>query len=255
MALSDVAGGLRGAVAFLSRLPVSTDEADWDRFRAFPAAFSIVAYLVGAVAAVPFLLAGVVSLPGTAVAFGYLLVLLGLVGIPHLDGVADLGDAMAAHGSDASRRALKDTTTGVGAIVAVAVVFVGLALAALELAALPVVVAVGLVVAAEVGAKLGMATVACLGTASHEGLGSAFTRGAEPTLLFGPALVALPAALFVPAVPASIAAVVVGPLVAVGLIRWADRTLGGVNGDVFGATNELGRLLGLHAGVIVWTLW
>jgi len=250
VALSDLGGGLRGAVGFLTRLPVSTTGEDWDRFRTFPAAFPIVGYLIGAIAAVPFVLAA----PAASTAFGYLLVLVGLVGIPHLDGIADLGDAVAAHGKDTRRRALKDTTTGVGAIVAVAVVVAGLVLAALGLAGLPTLVAVGIVVAAEVGAKLGMAAVACLGTASHEGLGSAFTRGTEPALLVGPLLVSLPAALFVGALPATVVTVAVGPLVAVALVRWADRTLGGVNGDIFGAVNELGRLFGLHVGVIAWTL-
>jgi adenosylcobinamide-GDP ribazoletransferase len=250
VALSDIGGGLRGAVGFLTRLPVSTTEEDWDRFRTFPATFPIVGYLIGAIAAVPFVLAA----PTASTAFGYLLVLVGLVGIPHLDGIADLGDAVAAHGDDSRRRALKDTTTGVGAVVAITVVVAGLLLAALELAGFPPLVAVGTVVAAEVGAKLGMATVACLGTASHEGLGSAFTRGAEPALLIGPILVSLPAALFVGAFPATVVTVAVGPLVAAGLVRWADRTLGGVNGDIFGAVNELGRLFGLHVGVIAWTL-
>lgn len=250
MALRDVFGGLRGAITFLTRLPITTREDDWDRFRAFPAAFPIVGYLIGAIAVVPFL----VGAPAATVAFGYLLVLVGLVGIPHLDGVADLGDAVAAHGHDASQRALKDTTTGVGAIIAVAVVVAGIVLAAFELATVSPLVAASLVVASEVGAKLGMAVVACFGTANHEGLGSAFTRGAEPTLLVGPLLVSLPAALLSPAVPASIAAVAAGPIVALALVRWADQTLGGVNGDVFGATNELGRLFGLHAGVIAWTL-
>ena len=58
MALNDIVGGLRGAVAFLTRIPVPTDEDDWDRFRAFPAAFPIVAYLIGALAALPFLVGG-----------------------------------------------------------------------------------------------------------------------------------------------------------------------------------------------------
>jgi adenosylcobinamide-GDP ribazoletransferase len=253
VALNDVPGALRGAIAFLTRVPVPTGEADWDRFRAFPAAFPLVAYLVGAVASVPFFLGGLAGAPETAVAFGYLLALLVLVGIPHLDGIADLGDAAAAHG-DARRRALKDTEVGVGAIVAVAAVLIGLVLAGLELAAAPIPVAVGLVVASEVGAKLGMAAVACLGTASHEGIGSAFTRESDPALLIAPLLISLPAALFAPAVPASVAAVAAGPLVAVALLWWTDRALGGVNGDVFGATNELGRVVGLHAGVIVWTL-
>lgn len=254
MALRDVICGIRGAIAFLTRLPVRSDRDEWDRFRAFPASFVLVGYLVGAIASIPFLIGGSFGAPATSVAFGYVFVIVALVGIPHLDGVADLGDALAAHGEGASRRALKDTKTGVGAIVAVGLVLVGVALAAIELTSLGLTVAVGLVVAAEVGAKLGMATVACVGTASHEGLGSAFTGSAEPALLVGPLLAALPALLFAP-LPAAVAAVAAGPIVALWLVRWADGALGGVNGDIFGATNELARVFGLHAGVIVWTLW
>ncbi|WP_299237042.1 adenosylcobinamide-GDP ribazoletransferase [Natronomonas sp.] len=256
MGLSEVLGGLRGGVAFLTRLPVPTENRDWDRFRAFPAAFPLVGYLVGAVVSVPFLVGGLASaaVPEPTVAFGYLLAVVLCVGIPHLDGIADLGDAAAAHGRDATRRALKDTETGVGAIVAVVVVLAGLAAAAIELAAVPPLVAVGVVTAAEVGAKLGMSAVACLGTASHDGIGASFTRGATPALLFGPALAALPAAVIVAPFPVGVAPVVAGPLVAVVLVRWTAEPLGGVNGDVFGATNELGRVFGLHAGVIAWTL-
>ena len=32
-----------------------------------------------------------------------------------------------------------------------------------------------------------------------------------------------------------------------------DGALGGVNGDVFGAVNELARIVALHAGVVAWT--
>lgn len=252
MALRTIGGGIRGGVAFCTRLPIEHRPDDWDRFRSFPAAFPLVAYPIGAIAALPFVLSGVSG--GTA-AFGFLLVLLAIVGIPHLDGVADIGDAMAAHEPEASRRALKDTTTGVGAIVAVAVVVGGLLLGGLALANLPLVAAVGVVIAAEVGAKLGMATVACAGTAAHDGLGSAFTERSEPSLLLGPVLVSLPAVLLLVPSPAGLAAVAIGPLVAIASIRWADRTLGGVNGDVFGATNELTRVLAIHVGVIAWTLW
>ncbi|MFO7927699.1 MAG: adenosylcobinamide-GDP ribazoletransferase [Halobacteriota archaeon] len=250
MALNTVAGGIRGAIAFLTRLPIASGADDWERFRAFPAAFPIVAYLVGALAALPFVL----GFPTPTAAFAYLAVLVALVGIPHLDGAADLGDAMAAHGAEETIQALKDTETGVGAIVAVVLVVSGLVLAGLTLSTLPLAAAVGLVVAAEVGAKLGMATVACLGTAAHEGLGSAFTESADSQLLLGPIIVALPAAFLAP-LPAGLAAVAVGPLVAILLIRWANRSIGGVNGDVFGATNELARVLALHVGVIAWTLW
>jgi cobalamin synthase len=76
MALSEIAGGLRGGVAFLTRLPVESSERDWIRFQTFPAAFPLVGYLVGALTAVPFFL-----LDAHAAAFAYLLVLVTLVGI------------------------------------------------------------------------------------------------------------------------------------------------------------------------------
>ncbi|MFQ3318165.1 MAG: adenosylcobinamide-GDP ribazoletransferase [Natronomonas sp.] len=248
MALSDLGSGLRGGVAFLTRLPVETTERDWLRFQEFPAAFPLVAYLIGAAVSIPFFV-----LSGTSAAFAYLLAVVALVGIAHLDGVADLGDAVVVHDADGRREVLKDTTTGVGAIVAVAVVFAGLTLAALGLAGLPTLTAVGIVIASEVGAKLGMATVACIGTASHEGLGSQFTRNASPALLAGPAVAAIPAALLTGFSPAALVAVLAGPLVAVGVVSWAEENLGGVNGDVFGAVNELGRVVALHTGVVTWT--
>jgi adenosylcobinamide-GDP ribazoletransferase len=248
VALTELRGAVRGGVAFLTRLPVTTSEDDWRRFQATPAIFPLVAYLVGVLVALPFVL-----LSGHAAAFAFLLALVAVAGINHMDGVADLGDAAAIHGAEDRRRALKDTTTGVGGTVAVAVVVAGLAVAGLALATVRPRTAVALVVAAEVGAKLGMATIACLGTASHEGLGSGFTRNAEPALLLGPLLVSAPAAASTGLRPTAGVAVAAGILVAVAVLAWTDRELGGVNGDVFGAVNELGRVVALHAGVIAWT--
>ncbi|MFB6169945.1 MAG: adenosylcobinamide-GDP ribazoletransferase, partial [Haloarculaceae archaeon] len=186
------------------------------------------------------------------VGFAFIVLVVCLSGVNHADGVADLGDAMVVH--DGKREVLKDTRVGVGAVLALALVVAGLALAGLALAGLPVAVAVALVVAAEVGAKTGMAALACLGTAAHEGLGSQFTARADRATLAGPLLVAAPVALLTPGTLAAAAALAGGPLVALALGRWADDHLGGVSGDVFGATNELGRVVGLHLGVVAWTL-
>ncbi len=247
MALSDTWSGLRGGVAFLTRVPVRTDADDWRHFQAFPAAFPLVGYVVGGLAALPF-----VFLTGSPAAFAFIVVLIAVTGITHLDGVADLADAAVVHATEDRREILKDTTTGVGAIMAVAVVVIGLALGGVALTGFPVRVAVGLVVAAEVSAKVGMACVACLGTASHDGLGAGFTRYGEPRLLLGPVIAAVPAVAVAGAVVTSLVTVVVGPVVAVVVIRWAEANIGGVNGDVFGAVNELGRVIALHVGVVVW---
>lgn len=245
-------GAARGAFGFLTRLPVGYRDGDWDAFRATPAAFPVVGLVAGVLAAVPLLAAG--TLPAPTVALGYLLAVYAVTGIHHLDGVADLGDALVVHG-DAQRRreVLKDTTTGVGALLAVSIAVAALALGGLGLATLPVLAAVGVAIGAEVGAKFGMAAMACYGRAADDGMGKQFTDAATARSVFVPMVVAFAAATMAwphPGVFAFSGAVAGGGLP----WNWANRRLGGINGDVFGAANEIGRVAGVHLGVIAWTL-
>jgi len=259
---------LRGALGFLSRLPVGHDEAAWNAFRATPTSFPLAGYVVGALAALPLL----APAPAPTVALGYVAGVYLLTGVTHADGLADCGDAAAVHGDAARRReVLEDSDVGTGGALAVGVAVVGLALAGLALAGVgpsgwTAALAAAVVVAAEVGAKLGMATLVCRGTAPHEGLGSSLTGASEPRALWRPAALAVPAALA--GWPVAAATGVGGPLwalptaaavvaaVGVALVvgRWADRSLGGVSGDVLGAANELGRVAALHAGALAWSL-
>jgi len=259
---------VRGALAFLTRLPVGSGAAGWEAFRAAPVAFPLAAYPIGVLVALPVALAGLASgsVPAAAsalapaAAVASLAAVYALTGVTHADGLADLGDAAAVHGDAAARRAvLKDSQAGVGAALAVALAVAGLALGFLAVAAtvLPVAGvrrAVGLIVASEVGAKLGMAAIACLGDAASEGVGAELTARAGGRQLLGPLLAALPALVATAPGPATLAAPAAAGaalVVALACLRWADRRLGGVNGDVFGAANELGRIAGLHAGVVV----
>jgi adenosylcobinamide-GDP ribazoletransferase len=259
---------LRGAVGFLSRIPVGNDETAWRAFRATPAAFPLAGYLVGVLVAVPLALAtagpalrtaGIPApdppFPAATAALLYPVALYGLTGITHLDGVADLGDASVVHGDPAERReVMTDTTVGVGALLSTLLVVAGVVLAGLALADLGL-RAVGVVVAAEVAAKTGMAAVACLGTAPFEGLGKELTDRAGPRGLVVPlALAAATAAATWPH-PAAGVALVAGVLTALVVLWWGRRLVGGASGDVFGAANELARVVALHAGVVTWTLW
>lgn len=249
-----VLNALRGAVGFLTRLPVGRDDSAWAAFRGSPWAFPLTGYLVGCLLAVA-LSPSTTAVPSTVIAVAYLAAVFAVTGINHLDGVADVGDAAVVHG-DSERRheVLKDTTVGVGAVAAVVVALLGLVFGAFAVAGLPLRVAVGVVVATEVGAKTAMAAVACLGTATHEGLGAQFTERASSAHLVGVALVAAPAAVL--SWPANAAAGALLGALAGGLLTlgYVSRLLGGVSGDVFGVVNEVGRAVGLHAGVIVWTL-
>jgi adenosylcobinamide-GDP ribazoletransferase len=206
-----------------------------------------VAYGIGAVGALP-----VLALPGPTAAIAYPGVILGLTGIAHLDGLADLADASVVHGPPADRRAvMQDTVTGVGGTAAIGLSLLGLALAGLALANAPLPVAAGIVIAAEVGAKLAMVGLAALGTPAHEGMGSQLL-GATATQFLVATVIAAPVALVawpeLPPLLAFVGSLIGGASVAGG----ASRRLGGVSGDVFGATNECARLVALHVGVVAW---
>jgi len=244
---------IRGAVAFLTRLPVGGGEAEWEAFRQRPYTLPLVGYPIGAVAGVAFFLP---LQPSTMVA-AYLVALYLLSGITHADGLADVGDAIGVHGNSERRReVLTDSAIGVGGALLLGVTLIVLALGALGFAGADSMVAFRLVIAAEVGAKLGMVLVICYGRSAHEGLGSQFVDRHDRSA-YGPAvLTAVPAILLVPsgATSAVVGAVVAGPLVGAVLLTWAHHALGGVTGDVIGATNEITRAVGLHLGVSLWIL-
>ncbi len=250
---------VRGAIGFCSRLPVGTDERAFEAFTDSPGAFVLAAVPIGGIAGV--LIAAVVALLGTGhpgtVGLGVVCVLYGVSGINHLDGVADLGDVGAVHGDRARRRAvLTDTTLGVGGTLAVSLVVIGFVLAGVELASRSPIAAFTVVVASELGAKSGLATIACLGTSFRDGLGATVLAGCSSGDLGRPiALTAVITAGLCLLSPVALLSVGAGWAGAVLVWQWASRTLGGTNGDVFGCANEVGRLCALHMGVIAWTLW
>lgn len=250
---------LRGALGFLTRIPVGRDEAAWAAFARSPWTFPVVGYLVGGLVALSLF----VPAPAPTVAIAFVLAVYAVTGIGHLDGVADLGDAAVVHGDrEERRRVMKDSQLGVGGTVALVLVVLGLATAALGLVEIGApagrggvpLAAVGLVVAAEVGAKTATATLVCVGDAPHEGLGAALTGESSPGAALPVLALAAPVALLAwPRILPGLAALLTALAAAALVARWARRRLGGVSGDVLGATTELARVAALHAGVIAWT--
>lgn len=241
---------LRGAIGFLTRVPIGRDGAAWEAFRRAPVTFPIVGYGIGPLVAVPFLLP--ITPPTAAAAF--LVGLYAVTGINHIDGLGDVGDALAVHGAAERRAVMADTQIGVGAVLLIGLTLAGLALAGLALGGLPGRAAF-VVVAAEVGAKLAMAGLACFGSAAHDGLGAAMTSESAPRSFLLPAIVAVPATALTWPNPAALASVLTALGIGLLVRRWSRTGFGGVNGDVMGATNEIARVVALHVGVIVWMRW
>lgn len=249
MDLTALRRAVAGALGFLTRIPVGRSSAAWEAFQRRPATMVVVGYLVGTILAV----IAVVPLPAVTIGVVFPGAIITVLGINHLDGLADCGDAAAVHGPPEERRqVLKDTTLGIGGITAVGLVLIGLALAGIGLASLPARITIGIVIAAEVGADLGMALLAYVGTAAHDGLGAQLIEGATADQAVVPVVLAGPALLTTLPSPAAASAVGAALLVTAGVARWARRALGGISGDSFGAAHELARVAGLHCGIAVW---
>lgn len=256
---------IRGSIGFLSRIPVGSTHASWEAFEKTPVAFPIAGYVIGSVIGFVVALTVARGFPDGTIAIVGLGTVYVVTGINHLDGLLDLGDAAIVHGnSDDRLEVLKDTTVGVGGVAAAGISLTGLALGFLVLARTDIWTVFGVVLAAEVGAKLTMAGIACVGSARHEGMGATFIAGNNPKALLAPILVSAPVlglGYIFPVnsgqliVVGSIAGAFFGSIIGGSLLAyWANGLLDGINGDVFGAANELARLTGIHAGVIVWTL-
>lgn len=232
---------LRGAVRRLTRFPAGTD-ADWDAVRTTPVVLPVVGVVIGLLAGVTLLVPAPLATPPAL----YLGTLYLVTGTGHLRGLASLTD---------------QTGTGHDAgLVVVVIVVVALALGAFSLVGTGggglggltgASITLSLVVASEVAAKAGLATLLARGSVGE--------GGADVTGLLPVAVVLVAVVAVVPAVarPAVVAALVTGVLVAVVVGGWTRRhrrTGAATPADALGAADELGRVVAVHVGVIVWTV-
>jgi adenosylcobinamide-GDP ribazoletransferase len=245
---------LRTAVGLLTRVP-SEGEADWAAVRTTPLVVPVLGVVVGLAAGVTLVVPAPLATPPAL----YLGTLYLLTGTASLAGLASLVDS-AAPEHDAG-------------VVAVVLVVVALALGAFSLVGTGggglgglagASITLSLVVASEVSAKAGLATLLARGVGSGDG-----HEAADATALLPVAVVLLLVVALVPAVarPAVVATLVAGVLVALVVGAWARgqrgkqtdhesavSNSGPSEGDVLGAANELGRVVAVHVGVVVWTV-
>jgi len=190
-------------------------------------------------------------------------------GLNHLDGLADFGDGVTAHGSlEKKINAMKDVSLGIGgaaycsaALIALYAVITALQneVAMLAGSGAAIMIFTSMFVS-EVSAKQAMLTIATFGKPIHEGLGSMAVNNATIPkfiigLMFGVAVCLLAfysigyGAIGILAFAASVVSAFV-------ILNITNRHFGGVSGDGIGTANEIGRivalitiLLALSAGV------
>jgi adenosylcobinamide-GDP ribazoletransferase len=230
-------GGAASALAFLTVLPAPRS-AHAGNLRAAAAWFPLVGALVGGLAgamrvvAEPLLGASVASILA-------LVVLVGVTGALHLDGLADCADGLGVRGDRERRLAvMRDPATGVFGTLALLgwALLLAAALARLDDAdALR-----ALVVAAAAGRTAALVHALATPPARPDGLGAALRPSLAAVAVAGVLTVAIAVLLGGPV--AGLAAVAAAAVVALATSGWARASLGGRTGDTLGATVALAEV-------------
>ena len=268
----------RGLMAFLTAIPFKMDESFLDISARFMFLFPVVGAVIGALVGVYALFTNnvlflVFSSVNTIIFSGshemfftfaakglasvmIVAFLLVIIGLQHTDGLVDVGNALGIR--NASLKEKMDiahvwTVTRAGAFLALLVSFFTLLLIFLTNTD----VIIQALIVAEVSAKLAMVTTAWQGTSPPQSLEDKRGKGRsfidfmnKNHLLYAVSLtislaVAIPLFGFM-----GVLAVAAGILSGAFMIVLGKHVFGGVNGDIFGATNEIARMLALFVLVI-----
>ena len=180
------------------------------------------------------------ALPERSVDVLLVVALAALTGALHLDGLGDAADGLLGGSTPERRRAImRDVHRGSFAIVAVVSV---LALKWAGLAALPGSVRFEAILLVPCLARLALlVSVAAFPYARAEGLGAAFRARHPGALLIGGAVAAIASVALLGAGGAIVLAVAAAFALAFG--AWVTRLTGGMTGDTWGATVEIGEAL------------
>ncbi|MCE8423377.1 MAG: adenosylcobinamide-GDP ribazoletransferase [Candidatus Methanoperedens sp.] len=234
---------LRSGFGFLTTIPVGIDMEGIEKLMKHIYLFPVVGAVTGIILAL-IAYAAAVFFPVLLISVILIISIYYLTGFNHIDGLADFGDGLAAHGTREKKiKAMRDTAVGTGGVVVCIIALLSLYS---SLASIPEIILPLSLVVAETSAKQSMITVAAFGRKLHEGFGSMTVDNTKRSdfiigMVFSGAVNYL--LLGITGIEALIIAQLAGLLV----LNTANRHFGGVSGDIVGATNEIGRVAALLA--------
>lgn len=245
---------LKNLLSFLTVLPVKMDNdllTDCAKnMYAFPLVGAFIGLIAGAFGWVTYHF-----IPGIVVGGLVTAILLWLTGLHHTDGLLDFGDGVMVHGTPEKKvEVMHDQLTGAGGL---SLGILTMLITALAVGQLNMGIIVQAVIVIEVSAKLAMVVMAWAGKAVHEGMNTSFLKfmhGKQGTMRLVLGLL-ISFAIAVPLLRwAGVFVLLAGILTSLVMVAIAHRNFNGVTGDVFGATNELARLVSVVAllTVISW---
>ncbi len=246
---------IRSGFGFLSTIPVGISMEGIENLMKHIYLFPVVGAVIGAILAA----IGYVSIrlfPPLIVSILIIIALYYLTGINHIDGLADFGDGIAAHGTKEKKiAAMRDTAVGTGGFVFCVISIIGILVSLLSIQEIdrPFLLPLALIVA-ETGAKQSMVTVAAFGQRLHEGFGSITIDNTKMSdLILGTIFSGIVCYLVLGII--GLEAFIISQLAGLLVLNTANRHFGGANGDVLGAANEIGRLAALlYTGGLGWML-
>ena len=257
---------VRSSFGFLSTIPVGLTMEGLDEFFKRTYLHILVGAVLGLIMGV-FAFTAMMTLPQQISAILIVVFVYYLTGLNHLDGLADFGDGVTAHGSVEKKiRALKDVALGIGGVgfCTMGILVFYFSIASLQSEALvwannSIRIAATFLLCsmlvAEVSAMQCMLTIAAFGKSIHEGLGSILVQNTTiPKYAVGfvgsvviCSLALSPFGFWYAGLIALIAAI--GSAFVV--LNISNRHFGGMNGDVIGTSNEVGRTIALITIVLV----
>jgi adenosylcobinamide-GDP ribazoletransferase len=206
-------------------------------------AFPVIGAFLGLLAG----LFGIVAfrfLPGIVAGALVLALLLWMTGLHHTDGLLDFGDGVMAHGTPEHKiEVMHDQLTGAGGL---SLGILTMLIAALAFGQLNIRLILPATIVVELSAKLSMVVAAKAGKSIHQGMNTSFLQymhGRDGTIRLAVALVISFVVGVVLLRGAGIIVVLASIVTALVMVAVAHKHFKGVTGDVFGATNELSRLV------------
>jgi adenosylcobinamide-GDP ribazoletransferase len=212
--------------------------------------FPLLGLVLGSMAGAVAFIAGK-AIPPSLVAIVVIMTIYKLCGINNIDGLADFGDGVVAHGPvDKKVLAMKDVNLGTGGVVFIAVILITLysIISSIPSWLLPLAL-----IAAEVSAKQSMIAFGAFSESLQKGFGQMMIeRTGRREFIIG---LAISAALCAAVLgPLGLAILVASQAAALYMVMVSRRNFGGATGDGIGATNEVCRAVALGTSLIIWHL-
>jgi len=243
---------LRSGFGFLTTIPVGITMEGIENLMKHIYLFPVVGTVLGVIfAAIAFI--SFIMLPPLIACIVVIISIYYFSGINHIDGLADFGDGIAAHGTKEKKiAAMRDTAIGTGGMVFCLITVLGVFSSLLSIAQINIKLLPYVLLVAETGAKQSMVTVAAFGRRLHEGFG-AMTVDNTKMSDFAAGMVFSGSVSFLVLGITGIEAFIISQLAGFLVLNTANRHFGGVSGDVLGASNEIGRLSALlFTGGLLW---